>query len=305
MALAKKHKTISGKVNLAKMLKETRDARRFAMSIQPVFPMSDIFPFSVILDFLRDILMQAWLCLAVVLRPIVGDTIVDAFPFIMGGTLVTVGSVALALGMGLVLGVPMAVLQVYGNALARRLVGLYVWFFRGVPILVLLFLSQGLFLSMGWIIQPFLLSCLVMGCISTAYQSQIFRGAIESLPQGQLKAARALGMRDLTAITCIILPQALRLSIPGWANEFSILLKDSAVCYLLGTMEIMARVNAVAQRTHEHLAFFALAGVIYFVLTLIVLKLLRRLENKVQIPGYSAGTVGSMANNTQHGVKNA
>ena len=158
---------------------------------------------------------------------------------------------------------------------------------------------------MGWIIQPFLLSCLVMGCISTAYQSQIFRGAIESLPQGQLKAARALGMRDLTAITCIILPQALRLSIPGWANEFSILLKDSAVCYLLGTMEIMARVNAVAQRTHEHLAFFALAGVIYFVLTLIVLKLLRRLENKVQIPGYSAGTVGSMANNTQHGVKNA
>ncbi len=185
------------------------------MSIQPVFLMSDIFPFSAILDFLRDILMQAWLCLAVVLRPIVGDTIVDAFPFIMGGTLVTVGSVALALGMGLVLGVPMAVLQVYGNALARRLVGLYVWFFRGVPILVLLFLSQGLFLSMGWILEPFLLSCLVMGCISTAYQSQIFRGAIESLPQGQLKAARALGMRDLTAITCIILPQALRLSIPG------------------------------------------------------------------------------------------
>ena len=126
-----------------------------------------------------------------------------------------------------------------------------------------------------------------------------------AMPQGQLKAARALGMRDLTAITCIILPQALRLSIPGWANEFSILLKDSAVCYLLGTMEIMARVNAVAQRTHEHLAFFALAGVIYFVLTLIVLKLLRRLENKVQIPGYSAGTVGSMAKNTQHGVKNA
>ena len=125
------------------------------MSIQPVFLMSDIFPFSAILDFLRDILMQAWLCLAVVLRPIVGDTIVDAFPFIMGGTLVTVGSVALALGMGLVLGVPMAVLQVYGNALARRLVGLYVWFFRGVPILVLLFLSQGLFLSMGWIIDPF------------------------------------------------------------------------------------------------------------------------------------------------------
>ena len=129
----------------------------------------------------------------------------------------------------------------------------------------------------------------MLGCTSTAYQSQIFRGAIESLPQGQLKAARALGMRDLTGIRCIILPQALRLSIPGWANEFSILLKDSAICYVLGTQDIMARTSFVAARTHEHLALYAAAGLIYFVLTLVVLKLLRRLEDKVHVPGYSTG----------------
>lgn len=217
----------------------------------------------------------------------------DALPFILGGTLTTVGAVALALGMGLVLGVPMAVGQVYGGRLVRAAVGLYVWFFRGVPILVLLFLSYGLCMSLGFALPPFLASCLVMGCISTAYQSQIFRGAIESLPQGQLKAARALGMTDGCGIACIILPQALRLSLPGWANEFSILLKDSAVCYVLGTQEIMSRATAVAQRTHEHLALFALAGVIYFLLTLVVLKLLRALENRVHIPGYSTGgTIG-------------
>ncbi len=221
------------------------------------------------------------------------SVIINALPYILGGTFVTVGAVGAALAMGLCLGVPFAVAQVYGPPLLRRLVALYVWFFRGIPILVLLFLFYGFFLSIGLPVNPFVISCLVMGCTSTAYQSQIFRGAIQSLPSGQLKAGRALGMRDGQTIRFIILPQALRLSIPGWANEFSILLKDSAVCYVLGTQEIMARTAAIAARTHEHLALYATAGVIYFVLTLIVLKLLQKLEEKVRVPGY--GTHGSAA----------
>ena len=213
----------------------------------------------------------------------------NALPSILSGSLVTVGNVTLSLTMGLLLGVPMAVAQVYGGPWLRRLVALYVWFFRGVPILVLLFLCYGLFISIGISIDPFFICCIVLGSTSTAYQSQIFRGAIESLPHGQLNAARALGMRESTGICSIILPQAMRLSIPGWANEFSILLKDSAICFVLGTQDIMARTSFVAARTHEHLAHYATAGVLYFVLTLVVLKLLRLLEQKIHVPGYSSG----------------
>ena len=213
----------------------------------------------------------------------------NALPSILSGSLVTVGNVTLSLTMGLLLGVPMAVAQVYGGPWLRRLVALYVWFFRGVPILVLLFLCYGLFISLGITLDPFFICCIVLGSTSTAYQSQIFRGAIESLPRGQLNAARALGMRESTGICSIILPQALRLSIPGWANEFSILLKDSAICFVLGTQDIMARTSFVAARTHEHLALYATAGVRYFVLTLAVLTLLRCLEQIVQVPGYSSG----------------
>ena len=216
-------------------------------------------------------------------------TVWNALPFILGGSLVTIANVCIALGIGLMLGVPLAVGQCYGGRLTQRLVGLYVWFFRGVPILVLLFLFFGFFVWIGLPVEPFSLSCVVLGMTSTAYQSQIFRGAIQSLPQGQLKAARALGMRDSAAIRSIILPQALRLSIPGWANEFSILLKDSAICYVLGTQEIMARTNFVAARTHEHLALFAAAGLLYFLITLAGLYLLKKLEKKMQIPGYSTG----------------
>ena len=213
----------------------------------------------------------------------------NALPSILSGSLVTVGNVTLSLTMGLLLGVPLAVAQVYGGPWLRRLVALYVWFFRGVPILVLLFLCYGLFISLGITLDPFFICCIVLGSTSTAYQSQIFRGAIESLPRGQLNAARALGMRESTGICSIILPQALRLSIPGWANEFSILLKDSAICFVLGTQDIMARTSFVAARTHEHLALYATAGVLYFVLTLAVLRLLRCLEQKVHVPGYSSG----------------
>ncbi len=213
--------------------------------------------------------------------------IFDALPYILGGSAVTIANVCIALSLGLILGVPMAIAQVYGHPLLRRIVSVYVWFFRGVPILVLLFLFFGLFVSLGLSANPFIISCVVLGLTSTAYQSQIYRGAILALPQGQLKAARALGMRDSTAIRHIILPQALRMSIPGFANEFSILLKDSAICYVLGTQEIMARANFVASRTYEHLAFFAVAGALYFIITIIGFKLLRMVEERTYVPGYA------------------
>lgn len=218
--------------------------------------------------------------------------VIQALPAILPGIFVTIGIVAVALGIGLCMGVPFAVGQVYGPAWLKRLVGLYVWFFRGVPILVLLFLYYGLFISLGLPVEPFIIACLVLGCTSAAYQSQIFRGAIESLPSGQLQAARALGMSDLQGILHIILPQTVRLSIPGWANEYSILLKDSAICFVLGTQDVMARTSFAAARTHEHLALYAAAGAIYFFLTWIVLRLLRSFEKSVSVPGYGTSVDG-------------
>ncbi len=215
------------------------------------------------------------------------NVVLDALPYVLGGSLVTIVSVCIALTMGLLLGIPLAVVQVYGPYYMQKFVAFYVWIFRGIPILVMLFLFFGLFVSLGLPAEPFIISCLVLGFTSTAYQSQIFRGAIQAISQGQLKAARALGMTDFQAIRHIILPQAVRMSIPGFANEFSILLKDSAICYVLGTQEIMARTNFVASRTHEHLALFAAAGLLYFLITLVGVHLLRKLEQKIYVPGYA------------------
>lgn len=214
--------------------------------------------------------------------------ITDALPYLIRGSLVTIGIVIGAMAFGLIAGVPMAVMQVYGKRPIRWIANIYVWFFRGVPVLVLLMLFYfGLFTMLNINLSAFTAATLVLGLASTAYQSQIFRGAIQSLPQGQLKAANALGMSDLRAIVTIILPQALRLSIPGWSNEYSIVLKDSALAFVLGTTEIMARTHFVASRTYQHLPLYIAAALLYFCLTWLGVKGLRRLEKKVRIPGYS------------------
>ena len=214
--------------------------------------------------------------------------VLDALPYMLGGSAVTVVVVLGAMTLGFVIAVPLAVGHVYGGPLARRMISIYVWFFRGVPLLVLLFLFYfGLCSLLNINLSAFTVAVVVLGLISSAYQSQIFRGAMRSLPEGQLKAARALGMSDSKAIAFIILPQALRLSIPAWSNEYSIILKDSAVTYALGVAEIMARTHFVATRTYQHLPLYILAGVIYLVLTYAGTKGLRLLEDKVRIPGYS------------------
>lgn len=224
------------------------------------------------------------------------DAIWEALPYILSGTWYTLGLILGAMSLGLVLGVPLAVGQVYGPTPVRRIIGFYVWIFRGIPILVQLYLfyfgilawlGKFAFFSTLHLDSAFAAAILVLGLTSSAYQSQIFRGAILSLPEGQLKAARALGMSEFTAIKSIILPQALRLSIPAWSNEYSILLKDSALAYVIGVLEIMSRTRSVAATTHQPLPLALFAGVLFFILTWLGVRGLKYLETKVRIPGYT------------------
>ena len=218
-----------------------------------------------------------------------GITVIsENLPYILGGIWVTLAVVGGALTMGLSLGLVLAVTQVYGNRTLRRIMAVYVWFFRGIPLLVLLFIFYfGILSELQIELSPFTVSIIVLGLISSAYQSQIIRGSILSLPEGQFKAARSIGMSDARAILFIILPQALRLSIPGWTNEYTIIMKDSAVTYALGVTEILARSRHVAERTYQHFWIYILAGCIFLVLTYIGTKLMHLLEEKVRIPGYT------------------
>ena len=160
--------------------------------------------------------------------------------YIADGTAITLGVTLVALPMGLTIGLALALVYISGGRLASRLSAVYSTVLRGIPPVVLLFIL--FFIISGSVnLSPFWAGSLSLGIISSAYQLEIFRGAVLSIGGSQMMAARAIGMPRFQAVRYIILPQALRLAIPPWSNEAAIVLKDSSLVYALGVPEILRR----------------------------------------------------------------
>lgn len=195
----------------------------------------------------------------------------------------TVAVTAIALFAGFVIGMPIAMLRIYGPRFAQRLALAYVVVLRGFPSLVVLFIVY--FVIAGTIdMHPFLAGCVALGVCSSAYQAEIFRGAIQGVSPGQMMAARALGMSRVQAIWFIVLPQALRNAIPSWSNEASVVIKDSSLVYAVGVTELMQRANEINAILHEPLLVFGLAAIVYFFLTFATNRVLDWFEQRTRIP---------------------
>jgi len=191
--------------------------------------------------------------------------------------------------LGLVVGVVVALVEVYASRPLRAVALAYEWFFRGVPELVLLFLFYFGPAQFGLEISAFLAAVLALGFRSSAYQSQIFRGAIQAIAPGQSLAARSLGMSRLAVIRHVILPQALRLSLAGWSNEFSSVLKDTTLAYGIGVVEVMRQARRVTARDFPlTLPAFLTVALMFLVLTYVGNWGIGLLERRLRVPGLEA-----------------
>ena len=219
--------------------------------------------------------------------------LIDWSPYIVAGIAATLGLVLIALGIGVLLGLPMALGQVYGSRPVRWAIGIYVWFFRGLPILVLLFLFWfGIFPGIGLGDLPaFVVGAVVLGLRGEAYQSQIFRGAMQSIGEGQMIAARSLGMSRFVAISSVILPQAMRIALPGWSNEYPNMLTDSAVCYAIGGAELLTVTSRIVSQTYLTMPIFLASAGIFILLNYGGIKVLHGVERRIAIPGFGSGAV--------------
>ncbi len=209
----------------------------------------------------------------------------EFLPFILGGIGITLGVTLVALPMGFIVGLLLALVRIYAPRWARSIVNIYSTVMRGIPPIVLLFLLY--FVMSGAInLSPFMAGSLSLGIISSAYQLEIFRGAFLSVSSGQMMAARAVGMTRIQAIRHIMLPQALRLAIPPWSNEVANLIKDSSLVYALGVPEILRRAQNVSAATNEFFLAFGIAAVVYFVLVFFSNRFLDWVERRTQIPAF-------------------
>jgi polar amino acid transport system permease protein len=219
------------------------------------------------------------------------ETLIESLPQLFNGLAVTLGLTACAIILGTILGILLATGRSYGERPLAYLILIYEKVFRGIPLLVLFFLIYfGLqFPQIG--INPDAFTSAVIGLAlrSAAYQAQIYRGSINSIPVGQINAAFSLGMSKLKAIRYVILPQMLRLSIPGWSNEFTILLKDTSLAFGIGVIELMREGRYIQIRDPSlTLPVFLLIAVIYFILVFTANKTLRYVEKKYQMAGLQA-----------------
>lgn len=213
-------------------------------------------------------------------------TLPTELPVLLKGTVITIQLLVVCLTFGSIIGLLTALIRVYGPGWMRAIVTAYLEIFRGTPLLVQLFVVYYGLPDIGITLSAMTAAYLTISLNSGAYQSDYFRGAIEAVGQGQMMAARALGMSRTKAVVHIILPQALRLVIPAWSLEPIQLIKVSAVAFLITVPDVMGRAKIMISRTFNALPTYLTVTLIYLVLVSALTLLFGLVERKARIPGF-------------------
>jgi polar amino acid transport system permease protein len=213
-----------------------------------------------------------------------------ALPAYYEGTLITFRIAGVALLSGFIIGLPMALLRVYSRGPLRWLAVGYIELLRGVPLLVFLFVVYYGLPDLGLTLTAMMSAYLALGLNSGAYQAEYFRGSIQAVGQGQMLAARSIGMTRFQAIWHIIVPQALRLAIPAWTNEAVSMVKYTSVVYLIAVPDLLTRSKWLASKYFNPIESYLSVAVIYIVLVGILTVLVNYIEKRLQIPGLELET---------------
>src|SRR3954466_13410895 len=193
----------------------------------------------------------------------------------------TVYMAVIAQVLGVVLGLVAALMRTSKLAPLRWLSGIYVWLFRGTPLLVqIFFIYDGANYMLGFTLVPNTLNLgafsidgaivagiLALGINEGAYMREIIRAGIDSIERGQMEAAKSLGMRYGLAMRRIVLPQAARVIVPPLGNEFNNMLKTTALAFTLGVYEMFADAEIHYSNTFQPVEYFGAVAFWYLVLT--------------------------------------
>jgi polar amino acid transport system permease protein len=206
-------------------------------------------------------------------------------PALWQGLIVTLELVILTAPFGLLLGIGIALGRQYGGPVLSTACSGYVVFFKGCPLLLLLFMLYFGLPTVGITLPAFTASVVGFIFCNAAYNSEYIRGAIRSIRDGQMTAAQALGMTKAQAIESIILPQALRRAIPGLSNEFIYLIKYSSLAYMITVVELSGAAKLVATKYFMFNEAFLAVGIVYLALVTLTTYGVHLLEKRVAVPG--------------------
>ena len=219
------------------------------------------------------------------------EIVQESLPRLFQGTLITIEVTAISVMIGLCLAVPLSLMRVSRNPLLWMPVYGFIFYFRGTPLLVQIFLIyygsgqfQNFLSQVGlWTFFREAHFCAILSLTlnTAAYTAEILRGAIQAVPFGEIEAARACGMSGSLLYRRIILPKAFRLAWPAYTNEVVFLLQATSLVSIITLMDITGVARVIAARTFAFYELFITAAAIYLALVYGVLFIFRRFENRL------------------------
>ncbi len=220
------------------------------------------------------------------------ETFIKWLPSFLDGAWLTLQLVGVSVIAGLILALPLGIARSSRHFPVRALPYAYIFFFRGTPLLVQLFLvyyglAQFDVVRQGplwpYLRDPYWCAIITMTLHTAAYIAEIIRGAIQNVPAGEVEAARALGMSRRQTLWHIILPRATRIGLPAYSNEVILMLKASALASTITLLELTGMARKIAARTYLHEEMFLTAGLIYLLIAFVLMQGFKLLERWLRV----------------------
>jgi His/Glu/Gln/Arg/opine family amino acid ABC transporter permease subunit len=220
------------------------------------------------------------------------ELIIKWLPRIAEGAWLTLELVGIAVIAGLILAIPLGIARSSRHWWLRAVPYAYIFFFRGTPLLVQLFLVYYGLAQFEAVregpLWPFLrdaywCAIVTLTLHTAAYIAEILRGAIQAIPPGEIEAARALGMSRRQTLLYIILPRAARIGLPAYSNEVILMLKASALASTITLLELTGMSRTIIARTYQPVEIFFAAGVFYLLAAYVLVQGFRLLERRLRV----------------------
>ena len=210
------------------------------------------------------------------------DKGVSNLQFLIGGIWATLLVSLCAIGLSVVLGAAIAMAGLSRRKYLNRVNRVYVELFRSVPLLVLLlWVFYGLPVIIGLQLSVFATGVLSLALSDSAFEAEVFRAGIQSVPKAQIEAAKSLGLSWAQQMRLVVLPQAIKVILPALGNQFVYVLKMSSLVSVIGLQELTRRANELNVSEYRPLEIYTLLVVEYLLLILVVSYLVRRLERRL------------------------
>jgi polar amino acid transport system substrate-binding protein len=204
------------------------------------------------------------------------------FPTLLKGAGITVGISVVSMAIAVALGLFLTLVRLYGARWMSALATAYIEFYRGTPLLVQLYILYFGLPNIGITLSPLVAAFIGLGMCYAAYEAELYRAGINSVPKGQAEAALSLGMSRNQSLRWVVLPQALRIATPGITNDFIALFKDSSLVSVIAMVELTKTYNILAATTLRFFELGLIVAVLYFAMSYPLSLLARRLEERLK-----------------------